>query len=111
MAVYVANILINQGADFSQTYTLEDSNSNSAQNLSGYSVAAKISKHHASTTQTSFSASISNAAGGEIKLSLTDTQTADLAPGRQVYDILLTHPDGTKERVVEGMAIVRDGVT
>ena len=111
MAVYVANILINQGADFSQTYTLEDSNSNSAQNLSGYSVAAKISKHHASTTQTSFSASISNAAGGEIKLTLTDTQTADLAPGRQVYDILLTHPDGTKERVVEGMAIVRDGVT
>ena len=111
MAVYVANILINQGADFSQTYTLEDSNSNSAQNLTGYSVAAKISKHHASTTQTSFSASISNATGGEIKLTLTDTQTADLAPGRQVYDILLTHPDGTKERVVEGMAIVRDGVT
>ena len=27
MAVYVANILINQGADFSQTYTLEDTNS------------------------------------------------------------------------------------
>ena len=111
MAVYVANILINQGADFSQTYTLEDSNSNSAQNLTGYSVAAKISKHHASSTQTAFSASVSNAAGGEIKLTLTDTQTADLAPGRQVYDILLTHPDGTKERVVEGMAIVRDGVT
>ncbi len=111
MAVYVANILINQGADFSQTYTLEDSNSNSAQNLTGYSVDAKISKHHASTNQTSFSASISNAAGGEIKLTLTDTQTAALAPGRQVYDILLTHPDGTKERVVEGMAIVRDGVT
>ena len=43
--------------------------------------------------------------------SLTDVQTAALAPGRQVYDILLTKPDGTKERVVEGMALVRDGVT
>ena len=47
----------------------------------------------------------------EIKLILTDVQTAALAPGRQVYDILLTAPDGTKERVVEGMAIIRDGVT
>ena len=111
MAVYVANILINQGADFSQTYTLEDSNSNSAQNLTGYTVAAKISKHHASTNQTEFSATVSNAAAGEIKLILTDVQTAALAPGRQVYDILLTAPDGTKERVVEGMAIIRDGVT
>ena len=111
MAVYVANILINQGADFSQTYTLEDSNSNSAQNLTGYTVAAKISKHHASTNQTAFSATVSNAAAGEIKLILTDVQTAALAPGRQVYDILLTEPDGTKERVVEGMAIIRDGVT
>ena len=111
MAVYVANILINQGADFSQTFTLEDTNSNSAQNLSGYSVDAAISKHHASTAKTYFSASISNAAGGEIKLTLTDTQTAALAAGRQVYDILLTHPDGTKERVVEGMALIRDGVT
>ena len=111
MAVYVANILINQGADFSQTYTLEDSNSNSAQNLTGYTVAAKISKHHASTNQTAFSATVSNAAAGEIKLILTDVQTAGLAPGRQVYDILLTAPDGTKERVVEGMAIIRDGVT
>ena len=111
MAVYVANILINQGADFSQTYTLEDTNSNSAQNLTGYSVDAAISKHHASTTKTNFSAAISNAAGGEIKLTLTDTQTAALAAGRQVYDILLTAPDGTKERVVEGMALVRDGVT
>ena len=111
MAVYVANILINQGADFSQTYTLEDSNSNSAQNLTGYTVAAKISKHHASTNQTAFTATVSNATGGEIKLILTDVQTAALAPGRQVYDILLTAPDGTKERVVEGMAIIRDGVT
>ena len=111
MAVYVANILINQGADFSQTYTLEDSNSNSAQNLTGYTVAAKISKHHASTNQTAFTATVSNAAGGEIKLILSDVQTAALAPGRQVYDILLTAPDVTKERVVEGMAILRDGVT
>ena len=44
MAVYVANLVINQGADFSQTFTLEDTNSNSAQNLSGYSVDAAISK-------------------------------------------------------------------
>ena len=79
--------------------------------MTGYTVAAKISKHHASTNQTAFTATVSNAAGGEIKLILTDVQTAALAPGRQVYDILLTAPDGTKERVVEGMAIIRDGVT
>ncbi len=111
MAVYVANLVINQGADFSQTFSLEDSTSNSAKNLTGFSVASKISKHHASTNQTAFTATVSNAAGGEIKLSLTDEQTAALAPGRQVYDVILTAPDGTKDRVVEGMALIRDGVT
>jgi len=111
MAVYVANLVINQGADFSQTFTLEDASTNAAKNLTGYSIDSKISKHHSSTNQTSFTATISNASGGEIKLTLTDTQTNALAPGRQVYDVILTDPSGLKERVVEGMALVRDGVT
>ena len=111
MAVYVANLVINQGADFTQTFTLEDNTSNALKNLTGYSIASKISKHHASTNQTAFTASISNATAGEIKLTLNDVQTSALSPGRQVYDIVLTDPSGIKERVVEGMALVRDGVT
>lgn len=111
MAVYVANLVINQGADFTQTFALEDSTTNSAKNLTGYSVDAKISKHHASTNQTAFSSAVSNAANGEVSITLTDVQTAALAPGRQVYDVLLTAPDGLKERVIEGMALIRDGVT
>lgn len=111
MTVYVANLNINQNADFSQTFSLEDSTSNAAKNLTGYSAAAKMSKHASSTTKTTFTTTISNAAQGEIKISLTDTVTAAMKPGRYVYDVLLTAPDYTKERVVEGMVLVRDGVT
>ena len=34
MTVYVANIVINGGADFNQTYDLADSNTNAAKDLS-----------------------------------------------------------------------------
>ncbi len=111
MAVYVSNLVVNQGADFSQTFTLEDALTNAAKNLTGHSVAAKMRKHHAASNSTSFTAAVSSASGGQVKISLTDTQTADLAPGRHVYDVLLTAPDGMKSRVVEGMVLVRDGVT
>ncbi len=111
MAVYVSNLVIDCEADFQQTFTLEDQTTNAAKNLSGHTFSAHLRKHAASSTYTSFSSSVSNAAGGEFKLVLTDSQTGNLTPGRYVYDVLMSAPDGTKTRVVEGMAIVREGVT
>ena len=111
MAVYVTNLVVNAGADFSQSFTLEDANSNSAKNLTGHKVSAQMRKHAASSTKTDFTTAIVNVATGEIKVGLTTTQTAALKPGRYVYDVQITTPEGGTYKAVEGSALVRGGVT
>ena len=45
MAVYTSNIIVNTGTDFSQIFTLEDGQTNSALNLTSYDVKAQMRKH------------------------------------------------------------------
>ena len=106
----ISNIFIDQGADFTTTVTVTDS-SDSAVNLTGFSVAAQIRKTFLSSSATAFTASISNASAGEITISLTDSQTTSLEAGRYVYDVLITASGGTKTRVVEGQVTVNPSVT
>ena len=106
----ISNIFIDQGATFTTTVTVTDSNGD-AVNLSGYSVAAQIRKTFLSSSATAFTASVSNASSGEITISLTDTQTTALEAGRFVYDVLITASGGTKTRVVEGQVTVNPSVT
>ena len=115
MAVYVANLQINQGADFSQTFNLANTIGDTSFNLTGYTIAAKIKKHAgaADSSATSFTATIDNATNGTISLALTDTQTSALKAGRHVYDIVIQENSGNflKTRVIEGSVLVREGVT
>jgi len=111
MTVYVANIVINGGADFNQTYDLADANTNSAKNLTGHAVASQMRKHASAVGVTTFTTTIVNASGGQIRIGLTTAQTAALKPGRYVYDVMLTAPDNSMTRVIEGMSLVREGVT
>ena len=106
----ISNIFIDQGATFTTTVTVTDSNGD-AVNLSGYSVAAQIRKTFLSSSATAFTATISNASSGEITISLSPTQTATLEAGRFVYDVLITASGGTKTRVVEGQVTVNPSVT
>ena len=110
-AVYVNNIVINAGADFSQTFTLESSDTSSIIDLDGYAVSAQMRKYAGSSTAVTFSASIPIPKTlGKIIISLTAAQTTNLKPGRYVYDVVITKSD-IKTRVIEGMVLVREGVT
>ena len=106
----ISNIFIDQGADFTTTVTVTDSNGD-AVSLLGYSAAAQIRKSYSSSTSTAFTTSISNASGGEITITLSDTQTAALEAGRYLYDVLITASGGDKTRVVEGQVTVNPSVT
>jgi hypothetical protein len=111
-AVYVTNLVINSGADFSQSFTLEGTDNNSALNLTGYAVNAQFRKWSGSSTSVSFGTSITNPPTlGQIYLTLSSQNTSSLKPGRYVYDIVLNDSYGVKTRVVEGMVLVREGVT
>jgi len=105
-----AEITIEQGADFSTTITVNDS-SGTPQNLTSYTAASQIRKSYYSTTSTSFTISVTDAAAGQITAAMSSSTTANLTPGRYVYDVVMTSPTNTKTRIVEGIATVLASVT
>jgi len=110
-AVYVSNLVINTGATFNQTFTLEDSGSNSALNLAGYTVRSHMRKHPSASTYTNLNAAVLNVNDGTVTVGLTTSQTTPLKAGRYVYNVLITDSSNTTTSVVEGSVLVRKGVT
>lgn len=110
-ASYVANLVINQNADFSEIFNLEDPNSNSALNLTGYSVFSQMKKHSSSSSHVSLNATIYNAPLGQVRVGLTTTQTENLKPGRYIYDVIVINTSGVTSRLIEGMVLVKEGAT
>lgn len=111
MTVYVNNLVINSGADFTQNFILESISDGSPVGLSGHTVSAKMRKHSGSSSSVTFNTQVVNLSTGEIKIGLASTVTSTLKPGRYVYDIVITDLAGFKTRVIEGMVLVREGVT
>tara|TARA_B100001996_G_C18542775_1_gene547599 strand:+ start:103 stop:441 length:339 start_codon:yes stop_codon:yes gene_type:complete len=111
MSVYVNNITIDSGVEFSLPLTILDNVGSSALNLTGYACSAMMRKHSKSSAATTFNVGITSAAEGKIALGLASTITSALKEGRYVYDILLTTPTNMKSIVVEGMVLVRVGIT
>jgi hypothetical protein len=111
-AVYVTNLVINSGADFSQSFNLQTTDSESPLNLTGYQVNAQFRKWSGSSTAVSFATTITNPPSlGQLFLELSSQDTESIKPGRYVYDVILTDGYDVKTRVIEGMVLVREGVT
>jgi len=110
LAAYV-EITIEQGANLTSTVTVSDTQGD-AINLSTYSAAAQLRKSYYSSTANTLSATITGNANGQITLSMTAANTANLTPGRYVYDLKITNSiDNSVTRVVEGTATVLPSVT
>lgn len=108
MAARSVNLTVEQGTDFTSTFTIKNPDG-TVLPLTGYSCVAKIGKHPSATSTTSFTVSIT-AATGKITLTLSNSTTADLAPGRYYYDVVIESSGGAKTRVIEGMVLVTAGL-
>jgi len=108
MSVYVRNLTINTHSDFSEDLELYQLGGKRT-NITGYGLSSYMRKHPDSSSYTVFSVGITSAADGKINLSLTDTQTASLKPGRYVYDVLCERTNGSKSIILEGTVSVRAG--
>jgi len=113
MAVtYVSNLVIYTGTDFEQTFVLEDSQKNSALDLTGYNACAQMKRYESSLKTADFTISFSNdRTTGRITISMDDTVTTNLKAGKYFYDVLLNSPTGTTTRAVEGTVLVKKSVT
>ena len=111
MAVVSTNLLIYKHTDFEQTFVLEDSQSNSAKDLTGFTGTCKMQRTLNLGGLTSVNLAFTNRTLGKVRISLTSTQTANIADGKYFYELMLTDPSGVVERVIEGIVIVKHPVT
>ena len=111
MAVFSTNLIIYKHTDFEQTFVLEDSQSNSAKDLTGFTGTCKMQRTLNLGSLTAFNLAFTNRALGKVRISLTSTQTANIADCKYFYELMLTDPNDVTERVIEGVVIVKHPVT
>ena len=111
-ATYTANLLIYTGTDFTQSFVLEDSQSNSLKDLTGYNGCAQMKRYESSLKTGDFTVTFANdRTSGKVTVSMGASDTAALKAGKYFYDLLLNSPTGTTSRAVEGTVLVKRSVT
>lgn len=106
-----ANIIIDQGTDFSTTLTVTGDDG-SVTDLTGYTANGHIRKHYTSSTATVFDVSFGTPrSDGQLTISIGRTTTENMEAGRYVYDVELTSSANTRSRLVEGVVTVTPQVT
>jgi hypothetical protein len=111
----ISNLNIDAASDYSSTVTISSVASDGTEtafDLTNYTVSASIRKTFASSTATDFTSNIvSPPTDGKVTISLTDAQTTTLDRGRYVWDMIVTSSGGTITRVLQGTATVNPSVT
>ena len=83
-----------------------------AYNLTNFTAKSQVRKSYYSTSTTAeFIISINAPATGVINMSLSSANTANIAPGRYVYDVVIKDTANTVTRVLEGIVNVTPQVT
>lgn len=103
-----ANIVIDQGTDFSTEINVTN-NDGDPINLTGFSAAAQLRKHYTSSSFTPFTVALN--VNGTITLSMNAVTSANVTAGRYVYDCELTSSSNVVSRLVEGIVTVTPQVT
>ena len=111
MPAAYTNLYLEKGATYNTTITLDDVYGDSY-NLVGYTANSQFRKSYYSSNATATFTTSINTANGSISLSLTAATTANIAPGRYVYDTTITKTSsGEVTRILEGIVDVSPSVT
>jgi hypothetical protein len=111
MAAGYTELFLEQGATFNTTITLDDL-SGAAMNLVGYTATSQMKKsYYSSNSSATFNAS-TGGVNGTVSLNLSAPETANIYPGRYLYDVYVTSEDGSaRTRVLEGIVNVSPQIT
>jgi hypothetical protein len=80
-------------------------------NLTGWTVASQLWNVDRTVKYLDFTVTYVDRLNGQVKLSLTDVQTASLTVDKCYYDVLLTSPGGIKDYYIQGTFYVSEGYT
>jgi hypothetical protein len=110
MPAAYTNLYIEQGTTYSTSITLDDVYNN-AYNLVGYSANSQIRRSYYSANATAFFATSINTGLGTITLSLDAPTSANISPGRYVYDTKITDSSNNVTRILEGIVEIAPSVS
>lgn len=104
-------LFLEQGADFSISISLDDV-SGANFNLESYSASSQMRKsYYSSNASATFNVSTgATPSSGIIVMTLDSANTANIYPGRYVYDVYVSNQE-TRVRVLEGIVTVTPQVT
>jgi len=105
----VKNLVIDQGTTFVEYVIYKDKNKNVV-NIAGLTPRAMMKRSYYSSNATTFTSVVNSNTNGNITISLTAGETANLKYGRYVYDIEL-FDNNNVYRVQEGIITVYPEVT
>jgi len=103
------SVTVQRRADFDLQIQFKDSTGANL-NLTGWTVYAQVWDADRTLKHADFTVTYVNRVTGQIKLALTDTQTATF-PGQAFYDVLLEDTAGLKNYYIEGNVYVSEGYT
>lgn len=110
MASGYTELFLEQGATFNTSITLDDINGESF-NLTTFSASSQMRKsYYSSNAAATFTVSTGDNVSGIITISLDSANTANVVPGRYLFDVYLTN-DSSRIRVLEGIVNVTPQVT
>lgn len=95
-----------QGTTFKRSFQIKEDST--ILNITGYTFSAKLAQNYKGATVTSMTTAIEDAAAGTFSISLTNTQTDALAPGRYVYDVVMTSNSNVVTKLMHGYLQVEE---
>ena len=110
MSAAYQNLLVERGANFLVSIVLDDVYGDNY-DLNGFTATSQMRKsYYAANSTASFNTSIDYTTS-TVTLSLAANTSANIAPGRYVYDTILTDGSNNVVRVLEGVVEVSPSVT
>lgn len=111
MSAYI-DLIIEQGTTFNSTINITDEVADNVINISGYSISSQLrTSYYTANASETLVCTITDAANGEFTLSLAASNTANLAPGKYVFDIKTVDTNNRTSRLLEGKIIITPSVT
>lgn len=104
-----SELFLEQGTDFNTVVTLDDV-TGAALNLVNYSGSSQMRKSYYSSNAAATFVVDTGGTSGTITLSMSSANTANIYPGRYLYDVYIT-TNGYRARVLEGIVNVLPQIT
>lgn len=103
------DIVINKGATFREVFQLNNEDG-TPMNLTGLTIKGALGASSTDPDPVDLNALATDPDNGRFELHLTHTTTATLDFYNGVYDVLLEHSSGDRQRVLEGEVKIKAGL-